>query len=363
MHLHLAIPGLTWPNASTAQLSRDLALPALTLLLRHARLHQAPGQSFEDWLADAFGMPQAPNTPPAFAALRRLGEDAAMPAPGEWLCADPVQLHFAREHLLLTDATDFDLQPDEAAAFIDALNVFFADEPGLLGFEACAPTRWYLRVDAPVGAAFTPLGEVVGRPVAPSAPKGDEARRWQRIANDIQVLLHNHPLNAAREARGQPRINSVWLWGQGSLPTATTTAPPAASIFSSNALARGFARAAGGDAAVPPPHLPDALPPGRDTLVVLDTLHRAALHLDADAWRAGLLDLETNWFAPLLAALRNRRIASLHLSAPGDTCTAELHLRGRDLWKFWHRPRALADLTPNRPPSHPAAPLSDDAAS
>ena len=38
------------------------------------------------------------------------------------------------------------------------------------------------------------------------------------LLNEVQVLLHQHPLNAARQTRGLPPVNSVWFWGAGRLP-------------------------------------------------------------------------------------------------------------------------------------------------
>lgn len=38
------------------------------------------------------------------------------------------------------------------------------------------------------------------------------------LMKESQRLLKNHPVNQAREARGLPLANSIWLWGQGRSP-------------------------------------------------------------------------------------------------------------------------------------------------
>ena len=43
-------------------------------------------------------------------------------------------------------------------------------------------------------------------------------KRWHSILNEIQMVLHEHPVNEAREGRGEPPVNSVWLWGAGPMP-------------------------------------------------------------------------------------------------------------------------------------------------
>ncbi len=334
MSIHLVLPGLVWPAARTPALTAGLALPALEALLGHARVRNAPAEAADAWLMRAFGvsgdrLPVAP--------LRRMGEPDAAEAPGEWLCADPVHLHFSREHLLLTDASALAITGEEAAALVSSLNDYLDEvEPGLGRFEAGAPDRWYLRLAAPARASFHALGEVVGRPVKHFLPEGEAARTWHRLINEVQVILHNHPVNRAREAAGRRPVNSIWPWGGGALPGKLGV--PARAVQAESAMARGLARAAGLPLAAPAPV------PAEGTLVVLDPLLAPTLHLDLDAWREALAALEAEWFAPLLAALKARRLPGLRISAPGDRATLELDCTTRDLWKFWHRPRTLDSL-------------------
>lgn len=337
MSIHLILPGLVWPDAGNASIVRDLPLPALTQLLRHARIAREPGCSPESWLARLFGC-NVPDIP--FAALRRLGENEASETGGYWLCADPVHLYFAQEHLLLSDAADLEITKDEADTLIASLNDFFCrEENDFIRFEACTPTRWYLNLNTPAGAAgFPPLHDAIGRPIAHFMPEGEQARRWRRIANEIQMLLHDHPVNTAREQAGHPPINSVWFWGQGNDFEALRASAPFCAILADDTFTRGLALAAGIT-----PETPDHLPQ-RNSLIVLNETRHAAVHLDEKSWRKALLDLESQWFAPLLAALKTQHYTTLRISAPGDRCTLTLEIRARDLWKFWQRAGTLDDL-------------------
>jgi hypothetical protein len=333
MQIHLVLPGLLWPAAAARNFARDLSLPALSALLGHAHLNFGPARAPDVWLAALFGL----NSGAPLAALRRLGEATlAPPAPGQtWLCADPVSLRFSREHLILSDATGLALSADEAAALVASLNETFAD---LGHFEAGAPDRWYLRLAAPTDARFSPLSDVTNRPVAHFLPEGHDAALWARTMNEAQIVLHNHPENQAREAAGQATANSLWLWGNGGdLPT---LAPPAPRILAEGTVARGLARAAGLEAGTPT--LPTG---GEDSLIVLEDLLPPALHLDLDRWRETLLALESAWFTPLLAALKARQLTSLRISAPGDRATLDIAIAAGQLWKFWHKPRNLEDVS------------------
>ncbi len=355
MQIHLVIPGLLWPGASLTNPAAGLELPALARLLGLGQRRVRDFEPLDRQLARILGLaPGAEdNAPLPLAALRRLGESSG-PAEeggtdGGWLCADPVNLSFAREHLLLNDFLEGELSSSEVGALIETLNDVFED----LGcFEACTSTRWYLRLTKPTSAKLFPLHDVIGRPIRHFLPEGDDARLWQRTMNEAQVLLHNHPVNQAREAAGHRPVNSLWFWGAGALKPHTVAAPPA--VQSLEPLARGLARAGAVEPATP--DVASALQ--HDTVVVLDTLLPAARQLDLDAWRTELARVEREWFAPLVTALRAGRLQSLNLTAPGDRNTVELQARSGDRWKFWRKPLAFEALLASLPTTVAPAPDS-----
>ncbi|MDZ4253233.1 MAG: hypothetical protein U1A72_11765, partial [Sulfuritalea sp.] len=79
-------------------------------------------------------------------------------------------------------------------------------------------------------------------------------------------------------------------------------------------------------------------------LAVVDRLEPSAGTGDAIVWRDELTRFEAEWLAPALDALRRGRLDALRLLAPGDLAAAELLVSRRDLWKFWRKPRGLAEL-------------------
>ena len=337
IRLQLLIPGLVWPSPAARELTGGLSLPALETLLGMGQCSDSPSCSFESSLARCFDLD---DTSFPVAPLRRLGERDTANVEGEWICADPVHLHFAREHMLLADSGDLGLDSSEANALIDTLNDhFIGTENDFIRFEARSTRRWYLRLKSPLRAHFTPLNEAVSRPVDNFMPQGDDAQRWCRLINECQILLHNHPVNQARQSEGRPTINSLWFWGSGHLPK--RIAAPAPVIRAQDPLTRGLARAAG----VRPEKLSGRLP-AQDAFIVSTSLLRPSLYLDIDTWRSELEQLEASWFRPALTALQKRQLSSLHLSAPGDRVTLDLHVRPFDLYKFWRKPRSLESLLP-----------------
>jgi hypothetical protein len=330
--IHLVVPGLLWPRDSLRDVTQGLELPALGALLGRGRRARRPAQPFERWLCEAFGV-QAEELP--IGALRLLGEGRD-PGRDAWLCADPVHLRFSRDTLVVGGAAELELAEHEAEQLVAALNAHLAE---FGEFIAPHPRRWYLRLARAPRIATHPLSTVTGRTIEPFLPQGEEARAWRRFINEAQVLLHNHPINTAREEAGRPMANSLWPWGAGCLPDCATA--PAPQVHADHPLALGLAKLAGVTAMPVPERFENAVLQG---LTLLEDLSKASQSLDAQAWREALVALEANWFSPLLAALKARRVHGLRLTALGDDATVDITLDAGDMWQFWRRPKPLSDL-------------------
>lgn len=332
--IHLVVPGLLWPKDSIAEVTRGLELPSLHALLGRGRRARRPAVSAERWLCEAFGLRADELQEFPIGALRLLGEGHE-PGADAWLCADPVHLRFSRNTLVVAGGEP-DLSRQEADQLVAALNAHLAD---FGEFLAPHPQRWYLRTKRTPRIVTHSPAAVAGRTLEPFLPRGEDARDWRRLINEAQVLLHNHPVNAAREAAGRATANSLWPWGAGILPDAAKA--PAPHVHADQPLALGLAKLAGVPAAPLPQKAEDAVPQG---LTFLDALAEAAQGLEAAAWRSGLEELEARWFAPSLAALKARRIHGLRLTALGDDAVVDLTLDAGDLWQFWRRPLTLTGL-------------------
>ncbi|MGI9335610.1 MAG: hypothetical protein ACR2RL_20895, partial [Gammaproteobacteria bacterium] len=182
------------------------------------------------------------------AVLTRLGEspdsDESLDARCHWLRADPVHLRPDLAGLSMLPTEALDLEIEEARALVDALNAHFAGEA--FEFEAPSARRWYVRSGAPFDLVTTPPGEALERELNRSLPGGPGAARWHGIMNEIQMVLHGATVNAERSGRRQLAVNSVWLWGEGTLSVAPHR--PFANVWSDDPLVRGLARASGAHA-------------------------------------------------------------------------------------------------------------------
>lgn len=257
-----------------------------------------------------------PNHWPVAALTRQL--DAGDAAGASWLRADPAYVRPDMNGVrLLACGQTLVPTPEDCAALLPALRPLFGDA----GFPIDAPTpaRWYLRLPAEASPpAFAAPDEVLGSDLFDHLPEGDTGRRWRALANEAQVLLHNHPWNANRVALGKPPINSLWFWGGGILPDFVRTRH--AGVLADDTQLRALASAVGKDVLL-------ALPPSF-TAVAVDSLFDLCNARDLAA-------LEDRWLQPACAALHRGELKCLVLDCEdGDGFV----LRRSQRWRFWRRP-------------------------
>ena len=342
VNLSLIIPDLFLPQAPNALLDRyqDLRLPALERLLARGTLQQSLGCTLEAFLLDQFKAEDQMSVAPYTWRADGGSADASY-----WLRADPVYLQAQRGQLVLVDGAMLDISEAEADALCTTLNQHFVSDN--LRFFPAHPARWYLALDQSPELITEPLARVAGQAVNDRLPRGATGQRWNQILNEAQMLLHAHPINEAREQRGQATINGLWLWGGG---IAQKLAPCSLNhLWANDALARGLALTTQvAWHALPEAAeacLADATPQSKHW-VVLDGLRRAAWYSDDEAWRAGLAQLEANWFAPLEKALHAGRIRSLTLYAMNAQGLLTLQCKRAQRWCFWRRAKTLQHYLP-----------------
>jgi hypothetical protein len=177
---------------------------------------------------------------------------------------------------------------------------------------------------------------VHGRSVADHLPRGEGAAAWLSLSNELQMLLHTHPVNVERIARGLPAINSVWISGGGALPPRPKR-QAFSGVYSDDPLLRGLGLWGGSATAAVPDNaralLADARA-GERLLLVLKGCQEAADDAELGRWNDALTRYERDWFEPLLRALVTRGLRSLELVPLNGY---RYRLASHDLWRFWRR--------------------------
>jgi len=303
----LYMPGLLGPQPIYSQLppadKPDLKL--LETLLSRARINHS---SQSDWLTGLFRLfdiqDEKPTCPVAAVTAAYDGLDVQ---DGWWLRADPVYLQPDRSQAVLVASDALQLQVDESAAMIETLNQHFAADGW--HFTAPHPQRWYLKLDAADAITTTPLHEVMGQSVYPHLPHGDKQREWHARLNELQMLLHNHAVNAQRAEAGQMPVNSVWFWGEGEMPASHQA--PWDHVYSDDDVVQALAQLTNIECSPLVDFDPDSLH-GRN-LVVMADCYTSVQDKDVFRWLECLQSIQTRYLSPLIGGLRSGDINSLNL--------------------------------------------------
>lgn len=338
IELTLYVPGLLGPEAaySTEYVPR---VEHLSLLLSRGLPRDLAPLSFHGRVNELFGYAVPPDKDIPVAAVSRLVDALERPQ-GCWMRADPVHLRADRNGLMLIDAALLNISSRDALAL--AAEVHGCLEGMGAQLEVSAPERWYLKLDHVPDLHTEELDRVIGRDVGVALPEGGAATRWNRLLNELQMLLHASRVNRARDSQGLAPINSLWLWGCGELPAAMErrwTRVHAEDLFArglgilSETAVAAVPRDAGG--------LPEDDKSAR-VLVILDQCRRAVRYRDLETWHAALRDLEGSWFGPCADLIRTGAIRKFDLV----TDRQAWRISRPSMYRFWRRRRPLVHFIP-----------------
>ena len=213
MHLTLMLPGSFVPADIAVELIAALRAPALGRLLERAapaETSTSPQDSAEStWIArHVFGTPgRAPTAPYAWAALTGTADTAGV----VWH-ADPVHIEVGRDTLIVRGLDDAPPDEAEADALIAAANETLATADCEL---RRAGSQWFLHTDRVWSFMPPPISDALGQAYSPAKSDEQDSMHWSRLHNAIQMRWHTDPVNEAREGRGLPPINALWLHGGG----------------------------------------------------------------------------------------------------------------------------------------------------
>jgi hypothetical protein len=327
MRLTLMLPGALTPTALAAELGAALQAPTLGGIVARATPAGEWSASDEDpapddhWLArEVFGTHgRAPTAPYAWAALTGRRETSQM----IWR-ADPIHIALGRESLIVQSLHDAPLIEAEADDLLAAANELCANaqcELQRIGSD------WFMRTAQPWSLRPPPLTTMAGAPLPLPAANSADALRWSRLHNAIQMRWHAHPVNEARESRGLPIVNGLWLHGGGTWKPLPRMPWPR--VHSNRPELREAAHAAGSEAGT------DDTAPDGDALLVWDDALRACLNADWPAWLAAMARIDGR-----LAALPK---AEFELVLSGRHRLRQWRARPVDRLKLW-RNHSLAEV-------------------
>lgn len=324
---------LTLDCPLTHQLSALQSNSALARLLSVAKITQSE-LPLEALVCQQYGLQLQPDYP--IAAIAAVA-DGLNVGDAYWLRADPVHLILQRDCFSLHETVPLSIEHEHAGLMIESLNQHFRQD-GLV-FYVGQSGAWYLRSEQVLEIQTTLPSVAAGKNIHQFLPQGAGAARCRAVLNEVQMILHEHPVNMARESIGELAVNSVWFSGGGALPANTpiNDAQPISSaqsgtsvIVATSAFYQGMAHRLG---------LPlQAVPENPDSFLLGDIQSRECVRLQLPE----LENVDDVWFKALLTAIKRGKINQLILNLGFYEKSLIVKIKPADLYlKFWRRPKPV----------------------
>ena len=213
--MHLMIPHASAVGAAAAHTVGELNLPNLANLLAlltpvgptlggDEYSFNTPGELA---LADLRGC-EAPDGCVPTAAWHLPDSLAGQLA---WALLTPIHLSVGSDQITALPPQALALTEAESQAFFNSLSELWPAAEGWAS-QWLGSHQWLIAHPSLGGLRSASLERVLHRNVDIWMP---EARRLRTLQNEVQMLLHGHALNEAREAAGALALNSVWISGCG----------------------------------------------------------------------------------------------------------------------------------------------------
>ena len=163
------------------------------------------------------------------------------------LCCDLVTLQATHDDMVMKDYTGGNLSSEDSELLINALNEQVIDAP----VKFCHGKGYHNLVmikSPPIKEKIMPPNELIGEGIRQFMPEGKEVRDLIFVMNQAQIILHNLPYNKDRSREQKDSVNSIWLWGNGNLPTLPAFHEKfrkSASVITASSMIKGIGKLAG----------------------------------------------------------------------------------------------------------------------
>lgn len=243
-----------------------------------------------------------------------------------WLRSDSVHLALQRDCFSLAEPVPLSVAREHADHLIASLNQHFSQDG--LAFFIGKSGAWYLRCGKTPQIKTSLPSVAIDKNIHQFLPIGDESSKWLAVLNEVQMLLHEHPVNEARESAGKVAANSVWLSGGGAMPQFKALHHDIDLIMANGVFYQGLAQLAKTPYKTLPANLDE---------VLQSTAQHVRLQLPQ------ISNLDEVWFRPLFAALKSKKIKRLTLNLGFYEKSIKIDIRPIDTYKFWLKPTPVID--------------------
>nr|WP_303832671.1 hypothetical protein [Snodgrassella alvi] len=291
LSITLVLPGLLWPHQEAAV--PDLQLPALNTLRQWSKYTLQTinrSQLYQQYLWEGSWVQQAQqqlNLNPEYCGF----------------IVTPINQTAGMHQLQYLDGNALGLNPEEAKAFCEILSTWL--QPDGWRFFPVRPDLWLVTTPQVLDFTLSSLLDLSGCIDGTAKPSGKDATLILQQQTELQMLLHQHPLNQQRSTRGLPTINGLWFEKDliGTAKHDTLLYTNSSWALHAHELPVNYAA------------LMDTLSDSDRQKIVLfnDSLCLPVNQGDVYTYAQIMHQWEQDWWQPLLSGLKNRHISQLNI--------------------------------------------------
>jgi hypothetical protein len=296
------------------------------------------------WFAERIGQPELARLPAATVIAAAM----AYPSPptddseseSHWI-ATPLALDAALDHVRVPHDAVLTLARGEAWALADDFNALLGGDAQLT-LQPVASDAFLLRGLASGPAQSRDPARLLGTRLDGIGASGPGASALRRLMGEIELWLHDHPVNRARVADGLRAVSTLWLWGGADGPVRAVPqgwrlrSGPASDIVvcSDDAWVQAVCRIAGVACSrvVDAPTEMHAM--RASTVVIVAAVNRIGDEIDVQG-ESALQCFENAVLGPSIGRLERRRLRSLTMLANDRI----LRFGRADRWRLWRARR------------------------
>jgi hypothetical protein len=272
---------------------------------------------FERTLFSLFQLDNGTQLP--IAALTALGGGLAANQ-GGWLRADPCEIVVGTHNAYLVGNNHLQITLEEMAELQLLLNPLLLEDEVQL--HMLSNQEWCLQLTAiPQLVSYSP-SQVMGKGIHHYLLQGKDAKKWQILLTEIQMLLYASAVNQRRAAARLPLISSVWFWGEGALPKSNRSSG-LQQVWSDNILVRGLAILTETEITKLP----------RNFSECLLQMKRPGKYLLDLRGISGEEEIIAQWLTPILTAVRSRKLTQVNLCLNDGSLYPLNYRRLRPWWR------------------------------
>lgn len=216
-NLHLVLPGLF--DLPLSELAPELLaeqLPGLNRILRQA--NTTPNQAFtiDAVLQQVLDLPTLRGSPAHGLPLAQGCASSGAEKASRLLLFQAVHLQPDLHSAIIVPIQNNSDNLDDISIIINDLKDLFKVDFDI-DFVADGLFLMTLKeLEAPT--LYPHILSVLGKPANPYIEQSRDNLPWYKLLNEIQMFMHQHPVNQERGRSGRLPVNSLWFWGGGSLP-------------------------------------------------------------------------------------------------------------------------------------------------